>query len=233
MKEEHKNTWEQVEAQWRAQLGKKEEPAPEFNWKQLDDVTSRPVVPLWRKVSLSPWSWAAMLALSIGLNWQSEETTQTVLPSFAVTQKQMEEPSEQLISKQDAPKVRTQMIKPVGIATKPTVISPVAVEEIAVAKAVDLPKAVETKDEEEVVLVRIDIDPIEEKKTMLAQETFEKPVKRKRNLLSQLIRQVIAGEPGGWREIANSNDKLSDGIHLVANTVIRTEQSVKQTLQFQ
>lgn len=233
MKEEHKNTWEHVEAQWRGQMAQQEEPAPAFNWDQLDASNSRPIIPLWRRVTQSPWAWAAVLGLSIGLNWQNVETTQTVLPSVAVTQKQMEETSEQLISKQDVPKVRVQMTKPVGIATKPADISPVAVEEIAVAKAVDLPKAVETKDEEEVVLVRIDIDPIEEKKAILVQENFEKPVKRKRNLLGQIFRQVISGEPGGWREIANSNDKLSDGIHLVANTVIRTEQSVKQTLQFQ
>jgi hypothetical protein len=233
MKEEHKNTWEHVEAQWRGQLAQQEEPAPAFNWDQLDASNSRPIIPLWRRVTQSPWAWAAVLGLSIGLNWQNVETAQTVLPSVAVTQKQMEKPSEQLISKQDVPKVLVQMIKPVGIATKPADISSVAVEEIAVAKAVDLPKAVETKDEEEVVLVRIDIDPIEEKKAILVQENFEKPVKRKRNLLGQIFRQVISGEPGGWREIANSNDKLSDGIHLVANTVIRTEQSVKQTLQFQ
>lgn len=233
MKDKNKFTWEQVEAQWRGQLKQQEEPVPAFNWDQLDASNSRPIIPLWRRVTQSPWAWAAVLGLSIGLNWQNVETAQTVLPTVAVTQKQMEEPSEQLISKQDAPKVRAQMIESIGIATKPADISPVAVEEIAVAKAVDLPKAVESKDEEEVVLVRIDIDPIEEKKAMLVQETFEKPVKRKRNLLGQIFRQVISGEPGGWREIANSNDKLSDGIHQVANTVIRTEQSVKQTLQFQ
>jgi hypothetical protein len=79
----------------------------------------------------------------------------------------------------------------------------------------------------------VDIDPIEEKSVTPVTEVTEKPIKRKRNLIRQLIRQVIVGEPGGWREIANSNDKLSDGIHQVANTVIRTEQSVKQTLQIQ
>jgi hypothetical protein len=233
MKDKNKITWEHVEAQWRGQMAQLEEPAPAFNWDQLDATNSRPIIPLWRRVAQSPWAWTAVLGLSIGLNWQNIETAQTVLPTVAVTQKQMEEPSEQLVSKQDAPKVRVQMIKPIGIATQPADISPVAEEEITVAKVVDLSQAVETKNEEEVILVRIDIDPIEERKTMQVAETVEKPVKRKRNLLGQIFRQVISGEPGGWREIANSNDKLSDGIHLVANTVIRTEQSVKQTLQFQ
>jgi hypothetical protein len=228
MKDEHKNTWEQVDAQWRAQLGKKEEPAPEFNWKQLDDVTTRPVIPLWRKVSLSPWSWAAMLALSIGLNWQSVETEPTVLPVLASEKNVVIAPAEpQLVSQ-----VEKQVIPNRHDAVEIKLDAPQQnlVPEIEVAKSVELPQ--ETKIEEnEAVFVRVDIDPIEEKNLTPVTEVAEKPVKRKRNLISQLIRQVIVGEPGGWREITNSNDKLNDGIHLVANTVIRTEQSVKQTLQ--
>ena len=230
MKDEHKNTWEQIDARWRAQLGGKVEPAPEFNWKQLDDVTSRPVVPLWRKVSLSPWSWAAVLALSIGLNWQSVETEPTVLPVFASEKNVVIAPTEPLLVSQ----VEKQGIpnRHVAVEIKPDTPQQIPVPEIEVAKSVELPQ--ETKSEEdEVILVRVDIDPIEEKSVTPVTEVIEKLVKPKRNLISQLIRQVIVGEPGGWREIANSNDKLSDGIHQVANTVIRTEQSVKQTLQIQ
>ncbi len=228
MKDEHKNTWEQVDAQWRAQLGKKEEPAPEFNWKQLDDVTTRPVIPLWRKVSLSPWSWAAMLALSIGLNWQSVETEPTALPVLASEKNVVIAPTEPMLVSQ----VEKQGIpnRHVAVEIKPEAPQQNPVPEVEVAKSVDLPQ--ETKsEEEEAVFVRVDIDPIETKSFTPVTEVAEKPVKRKRNLIRQLIRQVIVGEPGGWREITNSNDKLSDGIHLVANTVIRTEQSVKQTLQ--
>ncbi len=228
MKDEHKNTWEQVDAQWRAQLGKKEEPAPEFNWKQLDNVTTRPVIPLWRKVSLSPWSWAAMLALSIGLNWQSVETEPTVLPVLAAEKNVVIAPTEPMLVSQ----VEKQGI-PNGhfaVKIKPEAPQQNPVPEIEVAKAVELPQVTKSEDEE-AVFVRVDIDPIEEKSLTPVTEVAEKPVKRKRNLISQLIRQVLVGEPGGWREITNSNDKLNDGIHLVANTVIRTEQSVKQTLQ--
>jgi hypothetical protein len=230
MKDEHKNTWEQIDARWRAQLGEKVEPAPEFNWKQLDDVTTRPVVPLWRKVSLSPWSWAAVLALSIGLNWQSVETEPTVLPVLASEKNVVIAPTEPLLVSQ----VEKQGIpnRHVAVEFKSEAPQQIPVPEIEVAKSVELPQ--ETKSEEdEVILVRVDIDPIEEKSVTPVTEVIEKLVKPKRNLISQLIRQVIVGEPGGWREIANSNDKLSDGIHQVANTVIRTEQSVKQTLQIQ
>jgi hypothetical protein len=230
MKDEHKNTWEQIDARWRAQLGEKVEPAPEFNWKQLDDVTARPVVPLWRKVSLSPWSWAAVLALSIGLNWQSVETEPTVLPVLASEKNVVIAPTEPLLVSQ----VEKQGIpnRHVAVEIKPDTPQQNPVPEIEVAKSVELPQ--ETKsEEEEAIFVRVDIDPIEEKSVTPVTEVTEKPIKRKRNLIRQLIRQVIVGEPGGWREIANSNDKLSDGIHQVANTVIRTEQSVKQTLQIQ
>jgi predicted transcriptional regulator len=98
--------------------------------------------------------------------------------------------------------------------------------------AAELPP-VSKADEEEVVFVRVDIDPVEENHIQSAVEVIEKPIKRKRNLLGQILRQVIVREAGGWRNIANSNDKLTEGIHQVANTVIRTEQTVKQTLQFQ
>ena len=228
MKDEYKNTWEQVDAQWRAQLRKKEEPAPEFNWKQLDDVTTRPVIPLWRKVSLSPWSWAAMLALSIGLNWQSVETEPTVLPVLAAEKNVTIAPTDPLLVSQ----VKKQGIPNghVAVEMKPEAPQQNPVPEIEVAKSVELPQVTKSE-EEEAVFVRVDIDPIEEKSFTPVTEVAEKPIKRKRNLISQLIRQVLVGEPGGWREITNSNDKLSDGIHLVANTVIRTEQSVKQTLQ--
>ncbi len=229
MKEEQNKTWEQVEAQWRAQLGKKEEPAPEFNWKQLDDFTARPVIPLWRKVSQNPWSWAAMLALSIGLNWQSVETSPTVLPVLATEKNVVIAPTEPLLDSQVVK--RGIPNRHVAVEITPDAPQQIPVPEIEVVKSVELPQETKTEEEEETVLVRVDIDPIVEKSFTSDTEIAEKPAKRKRNLLGQLIRQVIAGEPGGWREIANSNDKLSDGIHLVANTVIRTEQSVKQTLQ--
>jgi hypothetical protein len=231
MKDEHKNTCEQVDARWRAQLGEKEEPAPEFNWKQLDDVTARPVVPLWRKVSQSPWGWAAMLALSIGLNWQSVETAQTSLPKIAAMEKKEINFSVPIIALK-APKEAMQIRPDKVLLNLSTVLADNPKEEIQVVKSEELPKSIENE-EDEIILVRVDIDSIEEKSFTPVTEVAEKPVKRKQNLISQLIRQVIVGEPGGWREIANSNDKLSDGIHQVANTVIRTEQSVKQTLQIQ
>jgi hypothetical protein len=116
--------------------------------------------------------------------------------------------------------------------SQPIAVTPNPIQEIDVATSSELPKVNEPS-EEDAIYVRVDIDPIEENQIQPAIEEYEKPVKRKRNLLGQILRQVIAGEPGGWRDIATSNEKLTEGIHQVANTVIRTEQSLKQTLQLQ
>jgi hypothetical protein len=230
MKDKNKFTWEQVEAQWRGQLKQQEEPAPAFNWDQLDATNSRPIIPLWRRVTQSPWAWAAVLGLSIGLNWQNVERVETPIAEVGPVNMQVDVPTKQLVvlkvEKQANPdRHAAEVIQPVVMPQNP-------MKEIAVAKSVELPQETNSK-ENEAIFVRVDIDPIEEKSFNPVNDVAEKPVKRKRNLISQLIRQVIVGEPGGWREIANSNDKLSDGIHQVANTVIRTEQSVKQTLQIQ
>lgn len=230
MKDKNKFTWEQVEAQWRGQLKRQEESAPAFNWDQLDASNSRPIIPLWRRVTQSPWAWAAVLGLSIGLNWQNPEIVETPIAEVSTVHMQVIEPTEQVV----VLKVENQA-NPDGHAAE--VIQPVVVQQnpmkqIDVATSVELPPETNST-EDEAIFVRVDIDPIEEKSFNPVNDVVEKPVKRKRNLIGQLIRQVIIGEPGGWHEIANSNNKFSDGIHQVANTVIRTEQSVKQTLQIQ
>lgn len=230
MKDGKKYTWEQVEAQWRGQLKQKEESVPAFNWDQLDTLTSRPIIPLWHKLTQSPWVWAAVLSLSIGLNWQNLETIKTPKAEVATAKKQIVGPTEEVVVLKVEKQANPDWL--VAEVIQPFVIQQNPVQEIEVVKSVELPQETNSE-EDEAIFVRIDIDPIEEKSFIPVIEVAEKPVKRKRNLISQLIRQVIVGEPGGWHEIANSNDKLSDGIHQVVNTVIRTEQSVKHTLQIQ
>lgn len=230
MKEEKKHSWEQLEAQWRERLHEQEATAPAFNWEQLDSKAARPVIPLWKKVTQSPWAWAAVLGLSIGLNWQQVENTQSIMPTFQVSQKRafkQKDPS--FIPHLDHQEA---IIGQVDEVSQPDLITSNPVQSEEPVKANELQQVPETN-EEEVVFVRVDIDPIEENSMQPAVEVIEQPIKRKRNLLGQILRQVIAREAGGWRNIANSNDKLTEGIHQVANTVIRTEQTVKQKLQLQ
>ena len=230
MKEENKHTWEQLEAQWRKRLHEQEEPAPAFNWEQLDAKSARPMIPLWQKVVQSPVAWAAVLGLSIGLNWQQVDYTPTSMPVFEVSRKRpIERTVPSIIQNSDPQEAK---IVRVEEESQPALITPNPVQTAEPVFVAELPQ-VSKADEEEVVFVRIDIDPVEENHIQSAVEVNEKPIKRKRNLLGQILRQVIVREAGGWRNIANSNDKLTEGIHQVANTVIRTEQTVKQTLQFQ
>jgi hypothetical protein len=51
-------------------------------------------------------------------------------------------------------------------------------------------------------------------------------------LLKQ-VKQVVAGEQLDWQQLKEGNQPLEDGIHKVANTYYRTEQTIKQTFQIQ
>jgi hypothetical protein len=231
MKEENEDSWDRLESQWRDQLDKQDAPVPAFNWEKLDTVSERPTIPLWRQLTGSPWVWAAVLGLAIGINWQQVEPGSSALPAYVLKEKITEQAGESALVFQKEKKAVS--IQPEIIpVSQPIAMPQIPIQEVEAAKSTEMPKVTEHT-EEDAIFVRIDIDPIEENRIQPALEEYEKPIKRKRNLLGQILRQVIAGEPGGWRDIATSNEKLTEGIHQVANTVIRTEQSLKQTLQLQ
>ena len=231
MKEENKESWDRLESQWRDQLDKQEVPVPAFDWEKLDAASERPTIPLWRQLTESPWVWAAVLGLAIGINWQQVEPGPSALPAYVLKEKITEQAGESALVFQKEKKAVS--IQPEIIpVSQPIAMPQISIQEVEAAKSTEMPKVTEHT-EEDAIFVRIDIDPIEENRIQPALEEYEKPIKRKRNLLGQILRQVIAGEPGGWRDIATSNEKLTEGIHQVANTVIRTEQSLKQTLQLQ
>jgi hypothetical protein len=231
MKEENEESWDRLESKWRDQLDKQEAPVPAFDWEKLDAVSERPTILLWRQLTESPWVWAAVLGLAIGINWQQVEPGPSALPAYGLKEKIATQASESVLVLQKEKKVDS-IDRNIIQVSQPNAITPNPIQEMEVAKSTELPRVTEHT-EEDAIFVRIDIDPIEENQIQPALEEYEKPIKRKRNLLGQILRQVIAGERGGWREIATSNEKLTEGIHQVANTVIRTEQSLKQTLQLQ
>jgi hypothetical protein len=51
--------------------------------------------------------------------------------------------------------------------------------------------------------------------------------------LIKQVKQVVAGEELDWQQLKEGNRPLEDGIHQVANTYYRAEQTVKQTFQIQ
>jgi hypothetical protein len=95
------------------------------------------------------------------------------------------------------------------------------------------PTLVEKKsDPEEIVTVRLDIDPVveEEVKPALTQQ------KRRKSLLGKIvgeIRQVLDGEPINWQKLKEGNPAFENNIHNVANTYMKTEENLKRTLQIQ
>ena len=85
-------------------------------------------------------------------------------------------------------------------------------------------------DPEEIVTVRLDIDPV--------QEEEDRPVakRRKRTLLGKIIgeiRQALDGEPVNWQKLKEGNPAFENNIHTVANTYVKTEENLKRTLQLQ
>jgi hypothetical protein len=94
------------------------------------------------------------------------------------------------------------------------------------------------EEESEEIWVRVDIDPVKENAKPVSvayQEEPEQPKQKKSGLgrfLKQL-RQVVKGEQPDREELRERKPSLVDGIHQVANTYYRTEQTVKQTFQIQ
>ena len=92
--------------------------------------------------------------------------------------------------------------------------------EIVVASAPSIEKK---SDAEEVIIVRLDIDPVEEVKP-----TFTKQ-KRRKSLFGKIvgeIRQALDGEPVNWQKLKEGNPALENNIHNVANTYIKTEENL-------
>jgi hypothetical protein len=99
--------------------------------------------------------------------------------------------------------------------------------EIVIASAPSIEKK---SDAEEVIIVRLDIDPIEEVKPTFTQQ------KRRKSLFGKIvgeIRQALDGEPVNWQKLKEGNPALENNIHNVANTYIKTEENLKRTLQIQ
>jgi hypothetical protein len=98
-------------------------------------------------------------------------------------------------------------------------------------------KVEEKPEQSEEIWVRVDIDPVEEiiNPVRVAKQA-ELPVKKKKTFVGRLlkqVKQVVAGEQLDWQQLKEGNQPLEDGIHQVANTYYRTEQTIKQTFQIQ
>jgi cytoskeletal protein RodZ len=225
--------WNSVEEKWREQLQNKSDDIPEGLWSRLEErLEEKPT----RRFPIY-WAAAAMLLIAVGLSWNwnavPEETRAVTsvapAPSETEVSQIVEESSEMLASNP----ILTVSISAKADEQEPVQISePVVTEEIKhKEEVVAVQPLVESKAEpEEIVTVRLDIDPI--------QEEEERPVakRRKRSLFGKIvgeIRQALDGEPVNWQKLKEGNPTFENNIHTVANTYVKTEENLKRTLQIQ
>lgn len=241
MKEPKNTSWEALEKAWQKQIQESSDEIPSKLWEELAErLDEKPAIPLWTRVRLSPWTWsaAAILAIVVGLKWDSNIPVQPKTTTEAKIQlpKLVEPPkmpilaSSERISEQHSEDIR----KP-----EPNQLYTPAVEPgVEVQEQQPLVAKAEAKPEQpEEVWVRIDINPAEENVKPAAVAQQEAPVlTKKKTFLGRLlkqVKQVAAGEQLDWQALKEGNRSLEDGIHQVANTYYRTEQTVKQTFQIQ
>lgn len=241
MNKSNNTPWEALDKAWQKQIQEQSEEVPAGLWDQIDArLNKKPARPMWTRVSLSPWTWsaAAVLAVIIGINWESgKPSTVRVIANVenqnAVNQAPTVTPDQE---GQDVARViQTKRIiqNEVRLNSTPTLEQEVKPE----APNASVVKAEEKLEQAESIWVRIDINPVEEnaKPTVVAQQ--EAPViPKKKSFIGRLlkqVKQVAAGEQLDWQQLKEGNQPLEDGIHQVANTYYRTEQTIKQTFQIQ
>jgi len=241
MKEPNNTSWEALEKAWQKQIQESSDEVPSKLWEELEArLDEKPARPMWTRVSLSPWTWsaAAILAIVIGINWESSTPT----TQQTVAQTKVQTPAKEQISVV-AKEERHERVS--RIQSKPEIprhaqdqTTP-AIEQVVVTQEpnVTIAKAEEKPEQVEEIWVRIDINPVEEnvKPVVLAKQEPSEITKKKTfigRILKQ-VKQVAAGEQLNWQELKEGNRPLEDGIHQVVNTYYRTEQTVKQTFQIQ
>jgi hypothetical protein len=225
--------WNSVEEKWREQLQNKSDDIPEGMWSRIEErLEEKPV----RRFPIY-WAAAAMLLIAIGISWNynpAPEETNVVAKtekSLATVEMAVIEPSPLVLEVENS-SLPTFKSSPeeVAMATSTTpevTIIEQAPTEIVIASA---PSNEKKSDAEEVIIVRLDIDPIEEVKPTFTQQ------KRRKSLFGKIvgeIRQALDGEPVNWQKLKEGNPALENNIHNVANTYIKTEENLKRTLQIQ
>ncbi len=240
MKESNTNAWNKIDKVWSEKMQDRVEEVPAGLWDQIETrLDERAIRPFWTRVRMSPWTWsaAAILVILLGLNWNPNTTEGEVkLATEAAFQKPIEGPAKMTYSTESVKmqKINNPIahlaISTVTIEKAPNIETPV-IETAQEPIAATAPK----QDESEEIWVRVDIDPVVENTKPVAYQELNQPKPRQRGFgrFIKQLKQVIKGEEPDWQEIQAGKPALVDGIHQVANTYYRTEQTVKQTFQIQ
>jgi hypothetical protein len=227
--------WNSVEEKWREQLQNKSDDIPEGLWSRIEErLEEKPV----RRFPIY-WAAAAILLIAVGLSWNwnavPEETRAvasevTTAPTFLETpvSQGVQESTEKLAS---GPISTVSVLSTSDEEESVLLSEPVVAEEIKHKEEIAaVQPLIESKAEpEEIVTVRLDIDPIQEEERPVAK-------RRKRSLFGKIIgeiRQTLDGEPVNWQRLKEGNPAFENNIHNVANTYVKTEENLKRTLQLQ
>ena len=227
--------WNSVEEKWREQLQNKSDDIPEGLWSRIEErLEEKPL----RRFPIY-WAAAAMLLIALGLSWNwntAPEETRAVASEVTTAPATSETPVSQNVQES----TETLTSSPISTVTVPStsdeqvsvsLSEPVVTEEIKQKEEVAaVQPLIESKAEpEEIVTVRLDIDPIQEEERPVAK-------RRKRSLFGKIlgeIRQALDGEPVNWQKLKEGNPAFENNIHNVANTYVKTEENLKRTLQIQ
>jgi hypothetical protein len=243
MKKPINTSWEALEKAWQKQIQAQESDVPANMWERMEQrMDKKSVRPLWLRMNTWAWSAAAALAVIVSLNWESN----VELPPYSNPKKQaissVAKPS--ITSNTPTLDVRTNVLELKSEQTTNKAshqIIPTSVKQPEVIQMDQQPlvaQITKTPEQAEEVWVRIDIDPVEETttQTSVAQREDVPVLTKKKTFVGRLlkqVRQVVVGEQLDWQALKEGNRSLEDGIHQVANTYYRTEQTVKQTFQIQ
>lgn len=243
MNEPNNTSWEELDKVWRNKIQERVDEVPAGIWDKIETrLDEQQVRPMWTRVRMSPWTWsaAAVMAILIGLNWDQSmpEEKEKPLVVHSNTKPASSEPLH-AASDEEMPVVaksthakQKETLAPVILEKLPNVETQV-MEEAQEPIASMAPKQEDTEE----IWVRVDIDPVEEKAKPIAVAYQENvPNKQKKSGLGKFLKQlkqVVKGEEPNWQAIGEGKPSLMDGIHQVANTYYRTEQTVKQTFQIQ
>lgn len=227
--------WNSVEKKWREQLQNKSDDIPEGLWSRIEErLEEKPV----RRFPIY-WAAAAMLLIALGISWNwntAPEDTRAVASEVNTPPTFSESPVSQNVQES----TETIASSPISTVTVPSTADEqesVLLSELVITEEIKhkeevaaVQPLIESKAEpEEVVTVRLDIDPIQEEERPVAK-------RRKRSLFGKIvgeIRQALDGEPVNWQKLKEGNPAFENNIHNVANTYVKTEENLKRTLQIQ
>jgi hypothetical protein len=180
---------------------------------------------------------AAMLLIAIGISWNynpaPEEDIQVtkVEKSSEPVEMAVTQPLPLVLEVENSSLPTLKSLSAEVVMATSTTPEVTIIEQIPTEIVITSAPAIEKKTElEEVITVRLDIDPIEEVKPAFTQQ------KRRKSLFGKIvgeIRQVLDGEPVNWQKLKEGNSAFENNIHNVANTYIKTEENLKRTLQIQ